>query len=59
MVAKSTSATATIEGDTVIATNPTISNPRYVRYAWPNFPQANLNNAANLPASTFTTNTAR
>ena len=48
-------ATATIEGETVIATNPSIPNPKYVRYAWPNFPQANLYNAANLPTSTFTT----
>ena len=48
-------ATAAIEGETVIATNPSIPNPKYVRYAWPNFPQANLYNAANLPTSTFTT----
>ncbi len=47
-------ATAKIEHDTIIASSPTVPNPRYVRYAWPNFPQANLYNAAGLPASTFT-----
>jgi sialate O-acetylesterase len=47
-------ATAKIEGDTIIATSPTIPDPRYVRYAWPNFPTANLFNGAGLPASTFT-----
>ncbi|HEY6377073.1 MAG TPA: sialate O-acetylesterase [Edaphobacter sp.] len=47
-------ATAKIEGDTIIATSPTVPNPRYVRYAWQGFPQANLYNAAGLPASTFT-----
>ncbi|MBB5340831.1 sialate O-acetylesterase [Tunturiibacter gelidoferens] len=41
-------------GDTVIVASPAIPNPQYVRYAWPNFPQANLYNGANLPASTFT-----
>jgi sialate O-acetylesterase len=48
-------ANAHIEGDTVVVTSPAIPNPQYVRYAWPNFPQANLYNGANLPASTFTT----
>jgi sialate O-acetylesterase len=47
-------ATAKIEGNTIIATSPTVPNPRYVRYAWPNFPPANLFNGAGLPASTFT-----
>ena len=47
-------ATAKIEGDTVIATSPTVSDPRYVRYAWPNFPTTNLFNGAGLPTSTFT-----
>jgi sialate O-acetylesterase len=41
-------------GDTVIVASPAIPNPQYVRYAWPNFPQANLYNGANLPAATFT-----
>ena len=47
-------ATAKIEGDTVIATSPTVPAPRYVRYAWPNFPTTNLFNGAGLPTSTFT-----
>jgi sialate O-acetylesterase len=47
-------ATAKIEGDTVIASSPTVSDPRYVRYAWPNFPTTNLFNGAGLPTSTFT-----
>jgi sialate O-acetylesterase len=47
-------ATAKIDGDTIVASSPAVPNPRYVRYAWPNFPQANLYNGAGLPASTFT-----
>jgi sialate O-acetylesterase len=47
-------ATAKIDGDTVVASSPSVPNPRYVRYAWPNFPRANLYNGAGLPASTFT-----
>src|SRR3984885_435371 len=44
----------TADGATVIVASPAIPNPQYVRYAWPNFPQANLYNGANLPAATFT-----
>jgi sialate O-acetylesterase len=48
-------ATAMIQGDTVIATSPAVSAPIYVRYAWAGFPKvANLYNAADLPASPFT-----
>ncbi len=47
-------ATARIEGDTVFAASPQIAQPRYVRYAWANAPEATLFNAAGLPASTFT-----
>ncbi|HEV2645533.1 MAG TPA: sialate O-acetylesterase [Acidobacteriaceae bacterium] len=51
-------ATATIEGDTVMASSDAVPEPRYVRYAWANFPSAdhpaNLYNGAGLPASTFT-----
>lgn len=46
-------ATATIEGNTVRLTSPTIKHPRYVRYAWQPFTRANLINADQLPASTF------
>ncbi len=48
-------AKAQINGDTVTVSSPSVPSPVYVRYAWPNFPQANLYNGANLPASTFTT----
>jgi sialate O-acetylesterase len=47
-------ATAHIDGEAVTVTSPTVPNPEYVRYAWPNFPKANLFNGAGLPASTFT-----
>jgi sialate O-acetylesterase len=47
-------ANAHIDGETLIVTSPSVPNPEYVRYAWPNFPQANLYNGAGLPASTFT-----
>jgi len=47
-------ANAQIEGKTVIVANPSVPNPEYVRYAWPNFPKATLYNGAGLPAATFT-----
>ena len=47
-------ATARIEGNSVVATSPSVAEPKYVRYAWPNFPPNNLYNDAGLPASTFT-----
>jgi sialate O-acetylesterase len=47
-------ATARIEGNSVVATSPSVAEPKYVRYAWPNFPANNLFNGAGLPASTFT-----
>lgn len=47
-------ATARIEGNSIVASSPSIPEPRYVRYAWPNFPANNLYNGAGLPASTFT-----
>jgi len=47
-------ANAHIDGETVIVASPSVPNPEYVRYAWPNFPKANLYNGADLPASTFT-----
>jgi sialate O-acetylesterase len=48
-------AKAQIDGETITVSSPTVVSPVYVRYAWPNFPHANLYNGANLPASTFTT----
>ncbi|HXC95365.1 MAG TPA: sialate O-acetylesterase [Edaphobacter sp.] len=47
-------ARAQIEGETVIVESSAVPNPKYVRYAWSNFPKANLYNGAGLPASTFT-----
>jgi sialate O-acetylesterase len=51
-------AKATIEGETVTASSDAVTEPRYVRYGWANFPPAdspaNLFNGAGLPASTFT-----
>lgn len=41
-------------GDTITVSSPSIPNPQYVRYAWANFPNANLYNGEGLPASTFT-----
>lgn len=51
---KFVAATARIEGETVVASSPSVPEPRYVRYAWTNFPAADLFNKAGLPASTFT-----
>lgn len=41
-------------GESVLASSPEVPAPRYVRYAWSNATDANLYNAAGLPASTFT-----
>ncbi|WP_408647370.1 sialate O-acetylesterase [Winogradskyella poriferorum] len=49
-------AKAEIKGDKVIVTNPSITNPVAVRYAWADNPdEANLFNKENLPASPFKT----
>jgi sialate O-acetylesterase len=49
-------ATAKIDagGSTVTVENPLVTAPQYVRYAWPNAPNATLMDSAGLPASTFT-----
>lgn len=49
-------ATATIDtgGATVSVTSPQVPAPLYVRYAWPNAPDATLMDSAGLPAPTFT-----
>jgi len=47
-------ATAKVEGETVVVSSPQIAEPRFVRYAWANYPAANLYNGAGLPAGTFT-----
>jgi sialate O-acetylesterase len=51
---KFASATATVEGTTVVATSPSVSEPVSVRYGWANSPQCNLFNGDGLPASPFT-----
>jgi sialate O-acetylesterase len=52
---KFVSASATIEGDTVIVSSPDVRNPVAVRYAWAANPNCNLVNSAGLPASPFRT----
>jgi sialate O-acetylesterase len=46
-------ATATIDGNTVVAMSPDVPVPVYVRYGWANSPQCNLFNGEGLPASPF------
>jgi sialate O-acetylesterase len=46
-------AAARVDGQTVVVTGTNVSAPKYVRYGWQNAPQANLYNAAELPASPF------
>lgn len=46
-------AEATISGNTVLLSAPSIAHPMQVRYAWAGYTEAKLYNAANLPASTF------
>lgn len=49
-------ATAKIDADgaSVTVMSPQVTAPLYVRYAWPNAPNATLMDNAGLPASTFT-----
>ncbi len=47
-------AAAKIEGETVVASSPSVPEPISVRYGWANSPQCNLFNAEDLPASPFT-----
>ena len=48
-------AVATIAGDRVAVSSPDVAAPVAVRYAWQDFPECNLYNAAGLPASPFRT----
>jgi sialate O-acetylesterase len=50
-------ADASIEGDTVVVSSPSVPNPKEVRYAWQSNPAATLFNDAGLPASPFRTDT--
>jgi sialate O-acetylesterase len=47
-------ATATVEGETVVASSPQVPNPVAIRYGWASNPQCNLFNSEGLPASPFT-----
>jgi sialate O-acetylesterase len=48
-------ATARIEGNTVVVSSPAVAAPVAVRYAWANFPRANLANREGQPASPLRT----
>lgn len=50
-------ADARIEGDDVVVSSPSVSNPTQVRYAWQSNPAATLYNGAGLPAVPFRTDT--
>jgi sialate O-acetylesterase len=47
-------ASATIQGDTVVVSTPSLPNPRYVRYGWSSVVSSWFYNSAGLPGSTFT-----
>ncbi|MGB6194260.1 MAG: sialate O-acetylesterase, partial [Terracidiphilus sp.] len=46
-------ATARIDGETIVAASPAVTEPVYIRYGWANSPLCNLFNAQDLPASPF------
>jgi sialate O-acetylesterase len=48
-------ASATIDGDRVIVSNPSVARPRAVRYGWDNVPDGNFFNRQGLPATPFRT----
>ncbi len=48
-------ATATIDGSTIIVHNTKVTSPKSVRFAWTDTAKPNLTNQANLPASPFRT----
>ncbi|HEY3332663.1 MAG TPA: sialate O-acetylesterase [Capsulimonadaceae bacterium] len=48
-------ADATVDGDSVIVSSPSVAKPVAVRYAWANNPTCNLFNGAGLPAVPFRT----
>ncbi|WP_446745798.1 sialate O-acetylesterase [Silvibacterium acidisoli] len=47
-------ATGQIQGETIIVSSPSVPEPKYVRYGWQNYTDANLYNNEGLPASPFT-----
>ena len=50
-------ADARIDGDTIVVSSSSVSNPKEVRYAWQSNPAATLINGAGLPAGPFRTDT--
>mgnify|MGYP002853489904 CR=1 FL=1 len=46
-------ATIKIEGNKILLSSPSVTSPAAVRYGWQGFTDADLRNAAGLPASTF------
>jgi sialate O-acetylesterase len=44
-----------MDGDTVVVSSSSVSEPAAVRYNWENDPAGNLNNRSDLPASAFRT----
>jgi len=48
-------ATASIEGDKVVVSNPAVPQPVAVRYGWSDFPVVNLFSKQGLPATPFRT----
>jgi sialate O-acetylesterase len=51
-------ATARLQGQSVVLSNPAVPTPTFVRYAWANNPDTNLYNIAGLPAVPFRTDAA-
>lgn len=49
-------ATAVIDEDSVVVRSPEVRQPTAVRYAWSDYPDANLFNGAGLPAAPFRSN---
>ncbi len=52
-------ATAKIDGSTVVVQAAGVAHPKYVRYGWAGWTDANLFNKEKLPASTFTSQPLR
>jgi sialate O-acetylesterase len=46
-------ANASIQGDAIVVSSPSVPAPAAVRYAWADYPACNLSNAAGLPAAPF------
>jgi len=46
-------AQAAIDGDSVVVSIPAVPQPLFVRYAWADYPAANLTNREGLPAAPF------